>query len=847
MNMDEKIRRAFRSATPNILGTLESQTPQPYKKKRRKLSPRVQEFIATAASVTLLIGAVGVGIFYFRNHYSLNNGLGGDNTLPSGTWFTEPTPSVPDVSPEALITRTDDIIYPLYMRDKIYTPPDIPVELIVEDGVEKYRILREDGGYCYEFKFDAHSAQLLSIEVLECDCIKTGYISMYLAANAAFLEEIPKYTKVQFTAEEYSVTPNWDQSYFIIGLNCDGWHTMIVDSTTGELLRHDRALTDGADLDSVRDIAYAYTGVTDLSQVRLLDIGYNTELPTFSYRVTVEYGTKRFEMDIESQTGSISNINVANIGQRPEDDPEAGYISLARAKEIACDHGNIAQDTVLSFSYTFTEGEPSVYHLSFRYYYSGHHLYECSVDAKTGQVVDFRYPDMANPDKITLLDARNIALDYVNLDVRDIRELSVSICSENETFDFEVPDNELYSISIEYETYYYDITIDSMTGNILNCKELPGRKNYDESMPGVIGWASARDIALKKANVTIERMYYFSYRYLSSNVYEVMFNCDWGGLPGINHIYRVDAYTGKILTNYVDPEDHLPGGGIGNGVATDLALEHTGYTREEVSNILWRYEIIDGSDFYVISFDAQNLHYEVNVCYYVHTVWNYTVSPVEGQLAYVRDLALSHLGWDLDQAYHLSVGYLKESKNYRVGIITESECCQIFIPADCSTVEVSYSDPSRNPEDQQNTALIGWQAARDIALEHLGVALEQITEYRYEYFDNNREIYAVSVSVDDTKHTLLLDAKSGELCYSSFDETVRSIISVEELQNIVFQAAGLTEEAINEILADADRRFSYLFTLGSDYLAYSVQFHSGGTWYWFNVDLFDNFIIDQGH
>lgn len=858
MRINERLRRAFTDSRPNVLNrVLEDCAPRKVTRpKHKKLSDRTMQLIATAASIAILISAATGGFLYYRDYFAGQSSLNGDHTdatlSTSPTGSTDPLPTEP-MTPEELILWIEEDARQIICPGS--TAETLPVEVVLDLPYPEQDQLATNcyvasatfAGYRYALYYTPEG--VLEHIYASGSESEQGYVSSSAVQAIALLDAKSRFDMdagtLEVTACEIMQVDkpvyllnivyrsNTDLSASTIGYYIDPYTGQITDTfiSNRELSRNE-----------ARDLAIDFVGANSFGVIKYFEITMYSQDDLLYYHIILEYGTFRYELDMDLYSGIITDAVATEIGLRAEDNPEAGYIGLASAQQIALAYCDIDPDHVLGFSYEFIDEH---YRLSYYYYNLGDRLYECSVDATSGNVVDFRFPVYGASNMVTVLEARNIALDYVNIDASCVRSLSVGIWSEGQTFDFEVPDHELYCVGIEYATVGYTITIDSQSGEILNCKEYTCKYNYDESMSGVIGWSAARDIALEEVGITMDRMYYFHYQYLSGNVYEVMLQTDWSGMNSAHHTYRIDAYTGEVLIDYVDPEDHLPGGGIGNGVATDLALEYTGYTREEVTNITWRYEVVNGSACYVIGFDASGLHYEVTVRYYLCSVQGSTATPVEGQLETIRDLALEHIDVALDEAYLLEVKYLRSGNLYSVIATTTVNSYQIYIPISMDTVEVSYTTPSRNPEDQNNTTLITWQSARDLALQHLGITLEQVTSYRYFYFDNNGEIYAITVTVDNTEYTILMDAKSGTLYYSSFDEAVNSIITVEELQDITFQAAGLSEDAIQKILEED--RFQYKLNLMGDCLAYGVHFYSDETWYWFTVDLFDNFIIQQGN
>lgn len=189
MRMKEKLYRAFTGSKPNVLPrVLDECAPegdQP-KKKRKKLSERAMQGIATAASIAILIGALSGGIVYYRGYFEVQRSQRGDvlaangAIAPSDSDATEPSITEDDWIFELMPIAEEDIralveeqldgagfIYECLLEEKMYTVrvaqrPDWSGDLMLDGVVLKL----------YEYYVNPYSEEILgdgSVSVLYQD------------------------------------------------------------------------------------------------------------------------------------------------------------------------------------------------------------------------------------------------------------------------------------------------------------------------------------------------------------------------------------------------------------------------------------------------------------------------------------------------------------------------------------------------------------------------------------------------------------------------------------------------------------------------------------------------------
>ncbi len=137
MNIEKKLRLAARCVTPNVLGKLPCQ--EETKKRRRRLSDRAVQMIATAASIALLICAGLGGAAYFRDRYGWPSFQSGNTTLtnPIDTTGTPTNPTETQKPTEDTVPPTTDPVETTQPTEPMPTDP-LPTDPPEPISDEKY-------------------------------------------------------------------------------------------------------------------------------------------------------------------------------------------------------------------------------------------------------------------------------------------------------------------------------------------------------------------------------------------------------------------------------------------------------------------------------------------------------------------------------------------------------------------------------------------------------------------------------------------------------------------------------------------------------------------------------------
>lgn len=172
MNIEKKLRLAARCVTPNVLGKLPCQ--EETKKRRRRLSDRAAQMIATAASIALLIGAGLGGFAYFRANYGWPSFRGSHSTLtnPIDTTGTPTNPTETQKPTEDTVPPTTDPVETTQPTEPLPTDP-LPSEPMT-DG--KYNSLPS---FLIAYVHDINSGWLYKeFQIDTSDCVK-GWLYVF--------------------------------------------------------------------------------------------------------------------------------------------------------------------------------------------------------------------------------------------------------------------------------------------------------------------------------------------------------------------------------------------------------------------------------------------------------------------------------------------------------------------------------------------------------------------------------------------------------------------------------------------------------------------------------------------
>lgn len=370
MSMKNKIRRAFEQAQPNVLDRVlkncpESNSAVPIRKKKR-LSDRAVEWIATAASLALLIGAVTAGVLYFRSVYgdNLSDSSSGDTLQasqpPKSTAATEAPSNVTlSTSPEEPANTTPSIepgavtVSELNARDIALSMRGHDIEhvrcLKISNNQSVYEVYYELGEYAYNFHISMADGSVIydagAVTVgFNYDELMTHLLGWSNAQGIALgdcgrgVAEIIGFT--------YMYTPG-DPDYYHMELYFpDGSFTYRIGALEGEILEGpnvEPVPPDGAiGIEMAIEIALNHTGHMDAYLAGNVDdfaTKYDEYGPPSTYYVYFRVGGQSYEVGIHAYTGEVLLYNCFI------DDPsDITFYTKEDAIRMALAYSNIPQD-----------------------------------------------------------------------------------------------------------------------------------------------------------------------------------------------------------------------------------------------------------------------------------------------------------------------------------------------------------------------------------------------------------------------------------------------------------------------------------------------------------------------
>lgn len=482
MNTKKKIRQAFEVGKPDVLPQIMEDCPSntaSAPRKRRKLSERTVEFIATAASLALLIGAVFGGVVY------LQGGVGGtltnpnegpgvpmastrpshmpglDSVLPPYTTDTIPGNTLPPYTDhDGMILRTDDILYPLELRDAPYVLPDVEVEDITVDDYRMYRIVREYDGCRYEFLFDGYTSRLTDINVLDNGGEDPTRISQWVAAQMAALDLDPNlygYNIVHYSKVDCAL--NGDKTQWQICIERDSQEFIyFLDLYTGEVLERLSHDIHYISLVQARDIALEMLG-HELSQVRALKVGMVDQ----RIEVYYEYGDYIYTYLIDARTGQVIYDHGAKESYW-DDSFQIGAMTWEKARDLCLVECGVELYDLIAFSWNTFEYETGPCYLV-DLHFENYGSYSYRVDANTGKFLQWPIVEIPTPTPpdgaLSEADALQFAAANAGARVEDLTEISFKT-------DKSVEGNYCYWVYFTIGDKDYEVQVHMYTGEILS-------------------------------------------------------------------------------------------------------------------------------------------------------------------------------------------------------------------------------------------------------------------------------------------------------------------------------------------------------------------------------------------
>lgn len=527
MNMKRKIRRAFKNATPQVLHRISSAptkviampdfTEKPEQKVKKKM--KLQELVAVAAAMVLIIGSLASGIQFIGQHIQ----SGGIGVIP-----TEPDLIVDELS-QTLTQLAKQCIAPEDVDNVTF----ITAKSSTNNPV--YRITVKYEGYLYELSFNKQ-CELLALEAT-ATLDKASRITESAAIHLAYLLHQTKGGEMG---------PNTVQSvgdlYAVTFLDSNGQnHTYYVTATTGKYvqdvligeLEHSEGLVNtiwGKIL--ARDGGMIVPEAYRQQNTSIVDLGIVTDRSMYRIEIRHKGYLYRYEVD---RLGNYHSIYLVE-----NDEPKEGYIAPDVVMDIISLNYDIELADGISANILLEDGQ-------YRVTIYGSSKASYLVDATTGEV-------LANMDVTQHLDA---ALTYYGLSVKDCWHITMELVDEGLPSAF-------VRFNLHCGTGVYVASVQLSSGAIVDNYILMTELPEFIANPPAVDWQTARDIALQNCNLSLSqltglRIYYHP----DLQVYEFYF-----GIFPEEHACCVDAITGQMTTLQPVTDD----GYIGESAAMDVLV-----------------------------------------------------------------------------------------------------------------------------------------------------------------------------------------------------------------------------------------------------------------------------------
>lgn len=319
MSMKKKIRKAYESATPNVLDRVLQEIPAGEDSKEKtvqlptenpsKMPHWLRETMATAAAFALLFSLIGGTVWYGVNHRNDQSGID-----PSGNATGEHV--IGTMSESDIVNSLWGEVYPDFPQDESFTEEfqkeNTTVETLTKDGTDIYRITICYKGYTYLFEVDCKTGEIYTIEIPATDSVKEGYLAEGVVSLIVMMEHNAQNNNGDGSAWETEMEVIDDSYYRVTFIdNLDKTETIYyVDARTGELLE----LTDVGDpvltAEEATEILRLHFDLDPASPVEteLMEAGNLTY-----YRITVtDVDTKETHpYYVEALTGEILDVDVS--------------------------------------------------------------------------------------------------------------------------------------------------------------------------------------------------------------------------------------------------------------------------------------------------------------------------------------------------------------------------------------------------------------------------------------------------------------------------------------------------------------------------------------------------------
>ncbi len=219
-------------------------------------------------------------------------------------------------------------------------------------------------------------------------------------------------------------------------------------------------------LDEAKEIVLKHANL-EANQVSFIKSEYDVDGGIKKYDIEFYYNNKEYDYEIDAKSGEIIeydyDIENYNNGQKI-DNSNKQKITIEEAKDIVLNHSGLHADQV-SFAKLEYDIDDVYEKYDIEFYYNNKE-YDYEVDANTGDIIRYDYDiksysvgEQLENEKITVEEAKNIALKYSNLEANQVSFIKS---------EYEIDDGiEKYDIEFHYNNKKYECEINANNGEII--------------------------------------------------------------------------------------------------------------------------------------------------------------------------------------------------------------------------------------------------------------------------------------------------------------------------------------------------------------------------------------------
>ncbi len=754
--MKNRIRRAFDLTKPNVLNRIQEDVPAPKapaRKKKKRLPDRAVQWIASAASIAIFIGAISGGIVYYRNYFSsldpthgniLNSGNTGGLQVPVGT---EPQNTVDyDPSEEGMILRACEIIEPGYNTDDAAVLQDmmqVHREWVTEEGMEQLSLRIEYQDCTYGFRFRGDNGALLKISAFSNGVFTSGmqYESAAITSSAAAWIALMDAAPEHFGLTQYASyqVSKINEYQYRVEFDYDGHRTYYVNSTIGTIDDEEYKVIIQEPLISREEAQGMVTNVVLQSQPDCYL--WSTELVGNEYRITLcctddlteeeSVFLNCFTYYVDARSGAITRYS---RGLDKWDVNIAGNVAGAYG---AARYGNFY---MRDSTHVFRSGLPSYYEV----------LLDALVSGERQTVYIKIYEFYCNWDAplepVGLVGARDVALGMWGVSLDGVHHLEAT------------QEGNSYRVYFESDVNGFKYFIDS-NGTVMYDA---GRSYLGPVNDGGIGWKAVRDAVLKLYGRSLEELTTFTWNYTGTH-YEVTV-----AFNGEDSVFlTIDAATGELVDNIVVVPD------VGLDGARDLAL---GMWNTPLEDVYWLETSVDG-DSYRVYYERDFMAYKYFYTFDGKLTYAADREPldkgiVDGGIGWkaARDAALESCGYTLEEM--IGLGWVYTEAYFDV-VLTFIDGGRYYVQVDPTTGEVLQNivEESGNVDmpvvviKEEEAILAAMEFAKCLEAYQNGEVEALVVKFVTDESVTIRYQYYVSFKQGQNYHECTVDAESGGIVW----------------------------------------------------------------------------------